>query len=165
MRLPSVATRRELRELGAFVRFCIGGSSASCGTFDRWIVSIGPSPTGGYTSTVTTIHDGVTTKSEGTGQDGTLAAWNALGNISRASASSPSAVAWPLHFDALTPAFVAPARTVRGCHARSLRGPSVGRFWVLISPACTAHGHGYAPCCAWADLLSVEGTGAHVVLV
>lgn len=81
VRLPSVATRRELRELGAFVRFCIGRIERELGTFDRWIVSIGPTQTGGYTSTVTTIHDGITTCAEGAGQDGTLAAWNALGNI------------------------------------------------------------------------------------
>ena len=81
VRLPSVASRRELRELGAFVRFCIGRLERELGAFDRWVVAIASKQTGGYTSTVTTIHDGLTTCAEGAGHDGTLAAWNALGNI------------------------------------------------------------------------------------
>ncbi len=79
--LPPVSTRRELRELGAFVRFCIGRIERELGTIERWLVSIAPAQAGGYTSTVTTSHGGVVVEARGAGRDSTLAAWTALGNV------------------------------------------------------------------------------------
>ena len=79
VRCVELSTNQELRELGAFVRFCVGRIERELGIIQRWLVSIAPMPTGGYVSTVTTSRGGRLVEASGTGPDVTQAAWIALG--------------------------------------------------------------------------------------
>ena len=81
VRCVQLSTNQELRELGAFVRFCVGRIERELGIIQRWLVSIAPVPTGGYISTVTTSRGGRLVEASGTGPDVTQAAWTALGNL------------------------------------------------------------------------------------
>jgi hypothetical protein len=82
VRLTSAASEDELRELGAFVRFCVGRIERELGIIERWLVSIAPARDGCFVSTVTTTRGDRLVEASGTARDGTLAAWIALGNIS-----------------------------------------------------------------------------------
>ena len=81
VRLTSASDPSELRELGAFVRFCIGRIERELGIIERWLVSVTPASAGGYISTVTTTRGDRLVEASGAGRDTTLAAWIALGHI------------------------------------------------------------------------------------
>jgi hypothetical protein len=79
--LPAWASARQQRELTAFARYCVARLERELGELDRWVVTANLDPRGGFTSTVS-VHRGVgEVEAHGTGQDGTLAIWDALCNI------------------------------------------------------------------------------------
>ena len=94
VRMPPCASVREQRELGAFVRFCVGRVERGAGTFDRWVVTIAADRSDGFAATIVAALGGATFEASGHGHDGTLAAWNAMNNLQRAvMADAASAVA------------------------------------------------------------------------
>jgi len=84
VRLAAAASHRERRELGAFVRFCVGRLERELAPSDHWIVTIVPDPAGGYASRVIAERRGEVLQAGGSGRDGTLAAWDALGKVEQA---------------------------------------------------------------------------------
>jgi hypothetical protein len=84
VRMPPSATTREQRELGAFVRFCVGRVERGAGAFDRWVVTIAIDRDEGFRTTIVVALNGSTFEASGHGRDGTLAAWNAINNLQRA---------------------------------------------------------------------------------
>ncbi len=75
------ASPRQQRELGAFVRYCVERIERDLGVQDRWSVRITMSSVTGYGSWVEVRHLGVPLESSGSGSDGVLATWDAMGRI------------------------------------------------------------------------------------
>lgn len=75
------ANPRQKRELGAFVRYCVERIERDLGPRERWAVRIAMSAALGYTSSVTVDHLGIVLESTGTGSDGVLATWDAMGRV------------------------------------------------------------------------------------
>jgi hypothetical protein len=77
VRLYQGAGARQVRELGAFVRYCVSRIERELGEISRWSVRIVPAG-GGFASLIA-IHDaGEVLEATGAGLDGPLAAWDAL---------------------------------------------------------------------------------------
>ena len=75
------ASPRQKRELGAFVRYCVERIERDLGPRERWAVRITRSSALGYTSSVAVHHLGFVLESSGTGSDGVLATWDAMGRV------------------------------------------------------------------------------------
>ncbi len=84
IRMAPAASRRERREIGAFVRYCVARIERELGRVDYWIVTVIPSTRGGYLSHIAASTDGAVVEEHGDGRDGTLAAWYALERIEQA---------------------------------------------------------------------------------
>jgi hypothetical protein len=77
VQLHDGAGARQVRELGAFVRYCVSRIERELGEIAHWSVTIVPA--GGRFSSRVAIDDGDTRlEAVGTGIDGALAAWDAL---------------------------------------------------------------------------------------
>ena len=77
LQLHSGAGARQVRELGAFVRYCVSRIERELGEIEHWSVTI--APTGGaFTSMIAIKDGGEAIESTGVGLDGPLAAWDAL---------------------------------------------------------------------------------------
>ena len=84
VRLHPGASARECRELGAFVRFCVGRIERELAAVDHWTITIVPDRQAGYVSTAIATSRGGVVEAHAVGRDGTLAAWNALGSLEQA---------------------------------------------------------------------------------
>ena len=77
VQLHDGAGTRQVRELGAFVRYCVSRIERELGEIDRWIVRI--IPAGGQFASLIAVRDGAgEIEATGVGLDGALAAWDAL---------------------------------------------------------------------------------------
>jgi hypothetical protein len=74
------ASSKQLRELGAFTRYCVFRIERELGERESWAVHIEPAP-GGYTSAIAVAHFGEVLEERGTGFDGALATWDAMCRI------------------------------------------------------------------------------------
>lgn len=79
--LQGGASSRHLRELAAFVRFCVARIERDVGIQERWAVRIAQSSVGGFTSWIAVHHHGLRVSSSGDGVDGVLATWHAMGRV------------------------------------------------------------------------------------
>jgi hypothetical protein len=75
------ASPRQKRELGAFVRYCVERIERDLGPRERWAIRITMSSALGYSSSVAVHHLGFDLESTGTGSDGVLATWDAMGRV------------------------------------------------------------------------------------
>lgn len=75
------ASPRQKRELGAFVRYCVERIERDLGVQERWAVRITMSSATGYTSSVEVRGPGLSLESSGSGTDGVLATWDAIGRV------------------------------------------------------------------------------------
>jgi hypothetical protein len=75
--LPRDASTKQVRELGAFARYCIQRLERDLGTCGAWVVTIKISPRG-FSSHVQVRHAGAVIEETSAGQDGALATWYAM---------------------------------------------------------------------------------------
>lgn len=80
VRGPEYAGAKQHRELGAFARYCIVRVERELGECGAWSITVSPA-LDGYSSHVAVSDHGATIEDCGTGQDGTLAVWDAMCRI------------------------------------------------------------------------------------
>lgn len=71
------ASARQRREIQAFARYCILRVERELGEREAWVVNVAPSRTG-FATNVAVRDRGDLVVGQGTGQDGTLATWDAM---------------------------------------------------------------------------------------
>src|SRR5262245_22583155 len=74
---PAHATLRQQRELGAFVRYCIGRVERDLGEYEAWYVAIAPSART-YSSRIQVEGQGTCVEGHGSSGDPTLSIWAAM---------------------------------------------------------------------------------------
>lgn len=77
VRVPEYTTAKQLRELGAFARYCILRVERELGECEHWLVDISLS-LAGYASRIAVDDHGLVFEEEATGRDGALATWDAM---------------------------------------------------------------------------------------
>ncbi|HEY4180893.1 MAG TPA: hypothetical protein VGM90_28820 [Kofleriaceae bacterium] len=76
-RFPESTSARQVRELGAFARYCAHRVERDLGQYDAWIIDIAPA-LGGYVTHVAVCDRGAMVEEQGSGHDGALAVWDAM---------------------------------------------------------------------------------------
>jgi hypothetical protein len=80
VRVPSNASQKHERELGAFARYCVQRIEKDIGEDHQWLVEIELGGRG-YSALVEVQHRDLVLESRGFGQDGPLAIWDAMCRI------------------------------------------------------------------------------------
>jgi len=80
VRLPTNASPKQIRELGAFARYCVQRIEKDLGERQHWLVEINLGSRG-YSAVVEVQHLGLVIETRGQGQDGPLAIWDAMCRI------------------------------------------------------------------------------------
>jgi hypothetical protein len=80
VRVPTSASAKAERELGAFARYCVQRIEKDLGERQRWLVSIEIGGRG-YSAFVEIEHLGLVVETRGYGNDGALAIWDAMCRI------------------------------------------------------------------------------------
>ena len=75
--LPQQSSSRQVRELGAFARYCIHRLEKDLGSKGTWVVTITASHRG-FASHIRVRHFGADLEESSAGQDGALATWYAM---------------------------------------------------------------------------------------